>query len=140
MDRTIQERELSVLNAAASTQVVATFACPVEIVGIKLVATAVGDANTAANVRVNRRTIAGNTSSGVTNAFAGTFTIPTNVAQGSVLYDSGFVALQELKLDAGDQLAFEAVNVSTNAYTLIPIVQFIRLNEEDANLTNGSAV
>lgn len=134
MVRVKQISELSALNAAASTQVVMTTASPIEILSVKLVSTQAGDANTACNVRVNKRTIAGNTSSGVTNAYFGTFTIAVNTAQGSVICDSG--ASQALKLDAGDQLAFEAVNVSTNAYSLIPIVEYVVLDELNSNLTN----
>lgn len=128
-----QTRELSALNAAASTQIVTTFSQPVEILAVKLVSTIVGTVNTACNVRVNKRTIAGNTSSGVTNAYAGTFTIATNVAQGAVLCDS--TQLYNIKCEAGDQLAFEAVNVSIDAYPVIPFVEFVVLDEEDANLS-----
>ena len=137
MVRVKQIAELSSMNVAASTQGVFTAPCPLEIVGIKIVTLGAGDANTAANVRINRRTIAGNTSSGVTNAYAGTFTIPGSVAEGTVLYDSGFEALQELKLEAGDQLAFEPINVSTNAYSVIPFVEFVVIDDSPANFATG---
>ena len=128
-----QTRELAALNAAASTQIVSTFSGPVEILSVKLVSTIVGTVNTACNVRVNKRTIAGNTSSGVTNAYAGTFTIATNVAQGAVICDS--TPLYNITCAAGDQLAFEAVNVSIDAYPVIPFIEFVQLDEEDANLS-----
>lgn len=142
MLRLKQIKECSSINTAASTASVATFAEPVEIISLKLVCASVGDANTAANVRVDRREKAGNTSANVTSAWAGAFVIPTNVAQGSVLY-TNLASFKELKLEAGDQLAFNPVNVSTNAATVIPVIEFVVLDEPaaaaaDAVLVNNA--
>lgn len=140
MVRVIQSERMAQFNAnSTSNGATCAFGSPAEIVQVKIISDSVGTVNTATNIRVDRYTIAGNSSSGVTSAYCGTFVIPASSTQGSVFYQD-LSALKELKVEAGDELVFVVANASTDAHLLRPIIEYVHLDEQIANITDAVSV